>query len=84
MGYRLTKHIYIQSSSTHRRTQKRCPSIRNWEREEGETDDEYTPSGTERGFETAGNGAYLTENCVPKINHTVTANIEEITLYYIQ
>lgn len=47
------------------------------EREEGETDDEYTFRLKEDLRQQA--TAYLTENCVPKINYTVTANIEEIT-----
>lgn len=47
------------------------------EQEEGETDDEYTFRLKEDLRQQA--TAYLTENCVPKINYTVTANIEKIT-----
>ena len=47
------------------------------EQEEGETDDEYTFRLKEDLRQQA--TAYLTANCVPKINYTVKANIEKIT-----
>jgi phage-related protein len=47
------------------------------EREEGETDDAYTFRLKEDLRQQA--TAYLTANCVPKINYTVKANIEKIT-----
>lgn len=47
------------------------------EQEEGETDDAYTFRLKEDLRQQA--TAYLAENCVPKINYTVKANIESIT-----
>lgn len=47
------------------------------EQEEGETDDAYTFRLQEDLRQQA--TAYLAENCVPKINYTVKANIEKIT-----
>lgn len=47
------------------------------EQEEGETDDAYTFRLKEDLRQQA--TAYLAENCVPKINYTVKANIEKIT-----
>lgn len=47
------------------------------EQEEGETDDAYTFRLKEDLRQQA--TAYLAENCVPKINYTVKANIERIT-----
>ena len=47
------------------------------DQEENETDDAYTYRLKEDLRQQA--TAYLTENCVPKINYTVKANIEKIT-----